>query len=226
MKLTPLAIAITAIFINSVNANEVEESGVTTFTTGTPAIAAEVNDNFGALITAINDNATRISALENSNRPITSAADLNGTLYCIHDLVVDVGAADLEHSGDPDYIQGWRSAGVGTTSAGQVLFSSNTQGTFTITASDYYEQSHPLSENPGEENGVEIFSFTYSTPLLTLTFTEDGETDSYTGTLSADGNMFFITNSETDSSHDDTGTFGSGSLTIGVRAESCMPSLP
>jgi hypothetical protein len=221
MKITALAIAIAAMFANTVGASDVDESGVTTFTTGTPAVAAEVNNNFGALITAINDNATRIASLEATNSSVTSAADLNGSLYCIHDLVVDVGAADVENSGDPEYIQGWRSAGVGTTSAGQVLFSSDTQGTFTITASDYYEQSHPLSENPGEENGVEVFSFTYSTPLLTLTFTEDGETDSYTGTISADGNMFFITNSETDRSNDDTGTFGSGALTIGVRAQTC-----
>ncbi|MFQ3323292.1 MAG: hypothetical protein ACI90U_001112 [Pseudomonadales bacterium] len=111
-------------------------------------------------------------------------------------MLVDVGAADVENFGDPEYIEGWKSAGVGTTSAGQVLFSSDTQGTFTITASDYYEQSYPLSEHPDEENGVEVFSFTYSTPLLTLTLTESGETDSYKVTLSADGNIFFITNSD------------------------------
>jgi len=49
-------------FLNSVLA-----SGVTipnTFTSGTPAVAAEVNGNFGAVKTSINDNDSRITALE------------------------------------------------------------------------------------------------------------------------------------------------------------------
>ena len=35
-----------------------------TFTSGSPAVAAEVNDNFSAFEAAVNDNDTRVSTLE------------------------------------------------------------------------------------------------------------------------------------------------------------------
>jgi hypothetical protein len=222
MKITALAIAIAAMFANTVGASDVDESGVTTFTTGTPAVALEVNNNFSALVTAINDNATRIAALELTNSSVNSAADLNGALYCIYEFVVDVGASDVENSGEPDYFQGWKTAGVGTTTAGQILFSSDTAGMRTITESDYYQQQHPLSVNPGEENGNESFSFTYSTPLLTLTFTDEDGTESYTGTISADGNILFIAGSDSERADDNSGTFGTGFLLLGIRAASCI----
>lgn len=47
-----------------------------TFTSGTPAVAAEVNANFSAVATEINDNDSRISAL-NSQVPSLSVYDFN-----------------------------------------------------------------------------------------------------------------------------------------------------
>lgn len=47
-------------------AGEVDAAALNTFEAGTPAVAAEVNDNFTALISAINDNAARIAALEDA----------------------------------------------------------------------------------------------------------------------------------------------------------------
>ncbi len=49
-------------------------SGLTTFTAGTPAKASEVNGNFAALKTAVDDNASRIAALE------SAVAALQGTV--------------------------------------------------------------------------------------------------------------------------------------------------
>src|SRR5438552_3241177 len=42
---------------------------LTTFTAGTPAKASEVNGNFSAVSTAVNDNASRITALESTVTP-------------------------------------------------------------------------------------------------------------------------------------------------------------
>jgi len=50
-----------------VNADEVDAANVTDFSNGSPADADEVNANFQALITAINDNASRLAALESSS---------------------------------------------------------------------------------------------------------------------------------------------------------------
>ena len=50
-----------------ISADEVDESSVTDFSNGSPADADEVNTNFQALISAINDNATRLAALESSS---------------------------------------------------------------------------------------------------------------------------------------------------------------
>jgi hypothetical protein len=41
-----------------------EVTGLTTFTPGTPALAAEVNGNFGAVANAVNDNHSRLTAAE------------------------------------------------------------------------------------------------------------------------------------------------------------------
>jgi hypothetical protein len=51
-----------ALVLSGANAGEV--TGLTTFTTGTPAKAAEVNGNFNAVKTAVDDNHARINALQ------------------------------------------------------------------------------------------------------------------------------------------------------------------
>lgn len=55
------------------NAGEVDTASVTTFSSGTPAVASEVNGNFDALITAINDNAARIAALETLDNSVAGS---------------------------------------------------------------------------------------------------------------------------------------------------------
>lgn len=59
-----LILAMTASLAGPANADDVDASAVTTFQDGTPALAGEVNGNFQALIDAINDNASRLAALE------------------------------------------------------------------------------------------------------------------------------------------------------------------
>jgi hypothetical protein len=66
IKNTIGVIALSTLICGQAAAETVEESDITTFEDGTPAVAAEVNANFQALITAINDNATRLAAIEAS----------------------------------------------------------------------------------------------------------------------------------------------------------------
>ena len=64
MKKRCLTLILSGLISAGAIADTVNESNVTTFQAGTPAVAAQVNTTIQALITAINDNATRIAALE------------------------------------------------------------------------------------------------------------------------------------------------------------------
>ncbi len=63
-----------------------------TFSAGTPAIAAQVNQNFQALKTAVNDNDSRISAMESALASLR--AELSGTNSTIADLEAELTAAN------------------------------------------------------------------------------------------------------------------------------------
>ena len=216
MKFTPLAIAITAVFITSVNAHEVDDSVVTTFSAGTPAVATEVNTNFAELISAINDNAVRIAAFEKLSNPVVNAEDLDGSRYCYHFLDVGVGAEDSR-----PLSAGWKIASTGS-ETGQIDFSSSTQGTISPTKGIWYEQSHPLAIE-SEIDDPELFMFSYSAPYVTITFTlDDGETETDRWILSPDGNTLILNFfSDVERSYDDTGNFGNAGMAIGIRADSC-----
>lgn len=57
-------LAISVLLACGVNAAEVNQDNVVTFTSGTPAKAAEVNTTVSALVSAINDNAATIASLQ------------------------------------------------------------------------------------------------------------------------------------------------------------------
>jgi len=77
-----LAGAVATLMGSSVMAAEVGD--ITTFTAGTPAQASQVNANFQALITAINDNNSRIEALE-------AAQGINSSVGGRHYKLRDMG---------------------------------------------------------------------------------------------------------------------------------------
>ncbi len=60
-QLATLAV-LTAFLVGTATASDV--TGITTFTSGTPALAAEVNDNFSAIKTAVDDNQAQIGAVK------------------------------------------------------------------------------------------------------------------------------------------------------------------
>ena len=64
-----------------------EVGAITTFSSGSPALASEVNANFQALIAAINDNNARIAALEaNVDEPTDLLGKISGATYRIRYL--------------------------------------------------------------------------------------------------------------------------------------------
>lgn len=79
MKKRCLTVILSGLISAGAFADTVNEANVTTFQAGTPAVAAEVNTTIQALITAINDNASRITALEEET-PSNSAIGKTYTL--------------------------------------------------------------------------------------------------------------------------------------------------
>ncbi len=75
-------------------AGSVDSSAMTTFQSGTPAVAAQVNGNFTAVTTAVDGNAADITALQSAvatlqmqmasvPAAVTSVSDLVGRTYCM-----------------------------------------------------------------------------------------------------------------------------------------------
>jgi len=60
MKIQIITLAVLSAWSFGVTASEV--TGLTTFTSGTPAKASEVNGNFTSVSTAVDDNAAKIAA--------------------------------------------------------------------------------------------------------------------------------------------------------------------
>lgn len=86
MKKSIYALGLTAVLsATQVSAEAIDPASVNEFQAGSPAVAADVNANFQALIGAINDNAARIDALEENQ----GTADLTGRSYKV--LVFETG---------------------------------------------------------------------------------------------------------------------------------------
>jgi hypothetical protein len=136
-------------------AGEVDAAAVNTFEAGTPAVAAEVNDNFAALISAINDNATRITALEDA-----VPDSITGT-WSVVGLEMEMAGNTGENSYSELILLG---------SSGSFEF--NASGTFNGTINDNQVK---LSELRSELEGISSLEPSTSTPTETLsgTWTEN-----------------------------------------------------
>jgi hypothetical protein len=96
-----------------------------TFTSGTPAVASEVNDNFSALVAAVTSLEARLTALETTGVPAPTMASVAGT-YDVFEVSVDVD--DLGTNGGN---HGFGVAGSG--SSGTIVFNSDGSGQINIT---------------------------------------------------------------------------------------------
>jgi len=121
---------------------------LTTFNSGTPALASEVNGNFSAVKTAVDDNAARITTLQTTVTPagnivlVPSTAStgniLKGTTPFIHNFglantFIGVNAGNFTMTGDSNTAFGAsaltsNTSGINNAAAGFVALSSNTTG--------------------------------------------------------------------------------------------------
>lgn len=74
--ITTMGLAVAMAAAGPLAADEVNSADINQFSAGSPASASQVNQNFAALISAINDNAQRIGTLEG-----LSAASVAGSQY-------------------------------------------------------------------------------------------------------------------------------------------------
>lgn len=129
-----LAGAVATVFAGSAVAAEVGQ--VTTFTSGTPAVAAEVNANFQALISAINDNNSRIATLEAAQ---AASDSVSGRYYKLRDMgwimaAHRVGQTQDMPVGDYSVQDGFARIGF---YHGNLDIHFNANGTFTLTGADF-----------------------------------------------------------------------------------------
>lgn len=219
MKLFQLAIATLMISgFGSAAADSVNPANVTTFQSGSPALASEVNSTIQALITAIDDNATRIAALEADAASLVPPS-VEGSTYCMFSLSTGVGAGD-DQDPDPAIQNGlWMGAASGA-STNTLTFTSSTQVTISSPGDTFYEALAPSNflVDQSDGPGTETVTWTQSGNTVTLTF---GVGDEASFMLSADGNIMISNDTELDRSGDNSGDWFSADLNVAVRAASC-----
>ncbi len=215
MKIFQLAIAtLTITGFGYAAADPVNPTNVTTFQSGTPALAGEVNSTLQELIAAIDDNAARIAAVETEQARLVPAS-VDGSTYCIYDLSAGVGA------GDPDLVTGdgnWMGASAGA-AIFEVTFTS-AQVTLTSIADSFYEALAPSNRllDSSDPLGSETATWTQVGNVVTITF-PDLVQDTFL--VTPDSNVIILSLAEFDRASDNSGDWFGADLAVGVRAASC-----
>jgi len=189
-----------ALFLTgSVFADEVDESSVTSFTDGTPAVAGEVNANFQALIDAINDNASRIAALESSSS--SDSNSVSGATFRLNQIgnILTGGPGGNDVSVITGMVQSYT-----------VVFSAD--GSLSLSGAEYEAdleaQSGNFSINSNGDPVSESGTWTQSGSTLSTNL----GVDFY---VSGDGNVIIANEFSTDT--DSTGDRADTSFLVGVR---------
>lgn len=161
-------------FAGEVNANAVVE-----FSSGSVARASEVNGNFSALISAINDNAARIADLESS----APSADVEGHVYRF--IEIEVGVEGENGNSEPQ-----------SNARNRVFFWSNA-GTLSFSGGTVSVAGDQAVEAVVERTNNGVFAETISeVDSPSGTFTQSGsevavaiDGDNFTFHVSADGSV-------------------------------------
>jgi len=210
-------------------AGTVNSENVTTFTAGSPARAADVNSTIQALVSAINDNASRIAALEDS-APDSSVA---GNTYQLRSMNSMVAVGESNSDGDgvsyPNP-QGNDFANIsnGSLSATLTFNDTGASGSLTIDANNdkTYEVNTPFNKLQDFSDGASEttpLTFTQTGNTVTVTFDEgNGDTFVVDFLISADGSLLIAAVTEVGATTFDDGSDGEEAfveLLIGVRSQ-------
>jgi hypothetical protein len=115
MKLNVLRIAVSLALVSSAGAVLAGSvTGLTSFTTGTPAKATEVNDNFTAVKTAVDDNYSRVTAVQNQTQNLATGCPAGQSIRA----VAGNGSVTCQVDNNTTY-----SAGQGISITGQLISS-------------------------------------------------------------------------------------------------------
>ena len=195
MKLKSFFLILTALIIaGPVSADEVDEANVTSFTDGTPAVADEVNANFQALIDAINDNASRIAALEADG----GGNSVSGATFRLNQIGNIISAIQ-------------DTQGVVTILSQSYELTFNSDGSLTLSGNEYEADLEVLTASLGQTGGSPVEeSGTWSQSGSTIT-TNLGANF----TVSADGNVIVLVEYKEDV--DSGGNRSETSFVLGIR---------
>lgn len=164
----------------TVSAGEV--GAVTTFSAGSAAKAAEVNANFDALIAAIDDNATRIAALETPDNSVS------GHSYSLHFAGTFLAAEVDTDDGSRDFADIEHYVGEAT-----LNFSADNTGNGdshdVAGANVSVSGGGGIGFNGDGAEPIESLTFTWSQTGNVVTVNIDGESETLTFVVSADGSL-------------------------------------
>lgn len=221
MKKVIALTAALALSAGTLIAGQVNNSGVSTFTAGQPAVAADVNSTFQALITAINDNATRIAALE-AAAPSLSVA---GKSFSVRSIISEVAVGENPNDGDG---QSYNPAGGndfvnisnGTLQATVSFDANGGGGTFVLESDKYFEANIPNNkfQDFSDANATDVITFIQVGNAVTVTFPDNGTAEFL---VAANGTMLISAVSELETAAEfDDGSTGEASYVeflIGVQ---------
>ncbi len=189
MKSIKLSTAVFSMVLALPAIAQVSDADITTFEDGTPAVAAEVNGNFQAVVDAINSLATRVGTLESSSE--NNSQGFSGSY-----IITGVGHA-MDCSENAIAISTYGITGSATAANGELSF------TLTETGMD------PVLRDDGTGNFVVDSRDRSGTDSGSLPFDSNGVfTGIDAGAFSADGSVFTLTNSTAACSGDVTHIIG------------------
>lgn len=162
-----------------------EVGTVTTFSAGSPAVAADVNSNFSALITAINDNATRIAELESAGTDNSVAGNTYSVFFAGTFFMAEVDTDD----GIRDWIGAEHFAGQGTLTFDEVNLTGSGTAQDTAGASVSVGNGGGVGWNGDGAEPEEALTFTWSQSGNAVTVQIDGENESLNFFVSEDGSL-------------------------------------
>lgn len=168
-----------------------EVGTVTTFSSGSPALASEVNSNFQALITAINDNATRIAELESAGADNSVAGHTYSLFYAgtFFAAEVDTDGSPGDTTDSRDYTTAEHYAGQGSFTFDSVnLTGSGTAGD-TGGAELFVGSGGSIGWDGSGAEPQEALTFTWSQSGNAVTVDIEGESETLNFVVSEDGSL-------------------------------------